>query len=75
MKITYDPEVDAMYIEFNEKTPIGAAPLTDLINLYITEDKEMVGLELFAVSTYAGSVEALAAQFERPLAEDEANVT
>lgn len=74
MKITYDPEGDVMYIEFNDKQPDGATPVNDLINVYTTENDEMVGIELFAVSTYAGSVEALAAQFERPLVEDDANV-
>lgn len=74
MRITYDPEVDAMYIEFNDKQPDGARKVNDFLYIHSTENDEMVGLELFAVSQYGGSVEALAAQFERPLAEDEANV-
>lgn len=69
MRITYDPDVDAMYIEFNDKQPEGATPVTGLINLYTTEDDVLVGIELFRVSTYSDSIEALAARFARPLAQ------
>jgi uncharacterized protein YuzE len=46
MKVTYDKEADAVYIEISTKKPEGVIEVKEGINLDITSDGEIVGIEL-----------------------------
>ena len=53
MKITYDPEVDALYIRFVDG-PVEALTrrLSDDIALNYTDEGRVVGIEILAASEY-----------------------
>jgi len=46
MKITYDREVDAIYIELSALKPEGVIEVTDGINIDVSSDEKIVGIEL-----------------------------
>jgi len=46
MKINYDKEIDAIYIEFSKETPEGVVEIKEGINLDITKSGRIVGIEL-----------------------------
>ena len=50
MKITYDKEVDAVYIGLSHLNPEGAIELADGINIDVTSDGKIVGIELLDAS-------------------------
>ena len=64
-----------MYIQFNSKRPAGATPFPHIkmgmLNIYRTEDDELVGIELLGVSSFSDSIETLAAQFEPPVVDED----
>lgn len=46
MKVSYDQEADAVYIEISDKQPEGVIEVKEGINLDVTSDGEIVGIEL-----------------------------
>lgn len=46
MKVSYDQEADAVYIEISDKKPEGVIEVKEGINLDVTVDGEIVGIEL-----------------------------
>jgi uncharacterized protein YuzE len=50
MKVTYDNEVDALSIENSNEKPDGVIEVREGINIDITEDGKIVGLELLEAS-------------------------
>ena len=50
MKINYDSEIDAVYIEFSKETPEGVVEIKEGVNLDITKDGKIVGLEILEAS-------------------------
>lgn len=46
MKVSYDQEADAVYIELSDKLPEGVIEVKEGINLDVTEDGVIVGIEL-----------------------------
>lgn len=50
MKVYYDHEVDALYIELGEETPEGVVELEEGVNLDTTSDNKIVGLEILNAS-------------------------
>ncbi len=46
MKITYDKEVDAVYLKLLEKKPDGVIEVAEGINIDVTSDGKIVGIEL-----------------------------
>ncbi|KPK44420.1 MAG: hypothetical protein AMK74_05145 [Nitrospira bacterium SM23_35] len=50
MKITYAKEVDAIYIGLSSLNPEGAIELADGINIDVTSDGKIVGIELLDAS-------------------------
>jgi len=50
MKITYDKKVDAVYIGLSRLNPEGAIELADGINIDVTSDGKIVGIELLDAS-------------------------
>jgi uncharacterized protein YuzE len=50
MKIYYDEEVDAAYIEISTEHPHGVVEAEDGINLDMTDDNRLVGIEILDAS-------------------------
>jgi uncharacterized protein YuzE len=50
MKIYYDKETDAAYLELSQETPEGVIEITEGVNLDTTKDNRIVGIELLNVS-------------------------
>jgi len=46
MKITYDKKVDAIYIGLSNLNPEGVIEVADGINIDVTSDGKVVGIEL-----------------------------
>jgi uncharacterized protein YuzE len=50
MKVTYDAEADAAYIQLSDLQPAGVVEAEDGINLDMTEDNKLVGIEILDAS-------------------------
>ncbi len=50
MKVFYDEEVDALYLQFSEAQPDGVRELSDGINLDTTPDNKVAGIEILDAS-------------------------
>ena len=50
MKISYDKEADAAYIQFSDEQPIGVVEADDILNMDLTEDDRLVGIEILDAS-------------------------
>jgi len=46
MKIYYDQEVDAAYLRLSEESPTGVIEVSEGVNLDLTEDGKIVGIEI-----------------------------
>lgn len=51
MKVYYDDEVDALYIQFEESKPDGVIEISEGINLDTTTDNKVVGIEILNASS------------------------
>ena len=51
MKVLYDNEVDALYLELGEGRPEGVSELSAGVNLDITADGKLVGIEILDASS------------------------
>lgn len=50
MKVQYDKKVDAAYIRFSSKRPVGGVELKEGIILHVTAKDEIVALEILDAS-------------------------
>jgi dTDP-4-amino-4,6-dideoxygalactose transaminase len=50
MKIFYDPEVDAAYLRLSEEAPTGVVEVSEGLNLDLTEEGKIVGIEILNAS-------------------------
>lgn len=50
MKVYYDDEVDALYIKFGDEIPDGVIEVSAGLNLDVTSDNKIVGLEVLGAS-------------------------
>ncbi len=50
MKINYDNEIDAVYIEFSKEVPEGVVEIKEGVNLDVTKNGRIVGLEILDAS-------------------------
>lgn len=64
MHITYDKQADAMYIKLNNRSTGVARSINDLVNVYLTSDGKVAGIELLALSQYADKVDSIAQQYD-----------
>jgi uncharacterized protein YuzE len=46
MKVSYDQEADAIYIKLSDAQPDGVIEVKEGVNLDVTEDGTIVGIEL-----------------------------
>lgn len=50
MKIHYDKEADALYIHLGSEQPEGASEVAEGVNIDLTSDGKLVGIEILEVS-------------------------
>jgi len=50
MKVYYDDEVDALYLKLGENNPEGVIEISEDINLDISHDDKIVGIEILNAS-------------------------
>lgn len=50
MKIYYDNKVDALYIKFGNQKPEGVTELSEGVNLDLTHEGKIVGIEILEAS-------------------------
>jgi len=50
MKVYYDDEVDALYLQFEDIKPDGVIEIAEGINLDTTAENKMVGIEILDAS-------------------------
>ena len=50
MKIYYDKDVDALYIQLSNKKPDGVIEIVEGVNLDTTEDGKIIGIEILDAS-------------------------
>jgi uncharacterized protein YuzE len=50
MKVTYDREVDAVYLSLSHLKPQGVIEVAEGINIDVTDDGKVVGIELLDAS-------------------------
>ncbi len=50
MKVHYDDEIDALYLEFNERAPNGVIEIAEGVNLDTTADGKIIGIEILNAS-------------------------
>ena len=50
MKVRYDKEVDAAYIQLSSKRPKGAIEIKQGIVLHVANKRELVGIEILDAS-------------------------
>jgi len=50
MKVYYDDEVDALYINLSDEKAEGVIEITEGVNLDTTSDNRIVGLEILSAS-------------------------
>ena len=51
MKVYYDDEVDALYLELGDETPEGVIEIAEGVNLDTTSEDKIVGIEVLKAST------------------------
>jgi uncharacterized protein YuzE len=50
MNVFYDDEVDALYIQLGEEEPEGVTEMSEGINVDLTPDGKVVGIEILGAS-------------------------
>ena len=50
MKVYYDRQVDAAYLRLSERQPDGVVEMAEGVNLDVTDDDEIVGIEILNAS-------------------------
>ena len=50
MKVYYDDEVDALYLKFGDQMPEGVVELSEGVNLDMSSDGKLVGIEILKAS-------------------------
>ncbi len=50
MKVSYDDEVDALYLQLSEESPEGVIEISEGINLDTTSQSKIVGIEILNAS-------------------------
>ena len=50
MTVSYDDDVDAVYLKFGEETPDGVVEISEGVNLDTTADGRITGIEILSAS-------------------------
>ena len=51
MKVRYDRDVDAAYIQLSSKTPTGGVEIDEGVILHVTKGRQIVGIDILDAST------------------------
>ena len=65
MKIYYDEKMDAAYIKLSEEKPSGVVEMSEGVNLDMTEDGKIVGIEILDAARKIPIRSLLALMFQR----------
>lgn len=68
MIIHYDDDVDALYIQFCEKSPDGAVEVAEGIQMDLTSNNELVGIEVLDASKHIDLKSMLSYTFDPSIA-------
>jgi len=68
MKIYYDEEVDAAYIELSTEEPEGVIELQEGVNLDVTQNDQIVGIEILDASKKVSIDTLYRLEIDRPVA-------
>jgi uncharacterized protein YuzE len=68
VKIFYDDEVDAAYIELSTQHPQGVIELAEGVNLDVTEDHHIVSIEILDASKKLPIETLYRLEIDRPMA-------
>lgn len=68
MKITYDQSVDAAYIRLSDLVPVGVVEVREGVNLDMTDDDQIVGIEILDASKHLPLETLYKYEFEPALA-------
>lgn len=50
VKVYYDKDVDAAYLQLSERQPSGVVEVAEGVNLDVTDDDQIVGIEILDAS-------------------------
>jgi uncharacterized protein YuzE len=50
MKVQYDEEIDALYLKLGDQEPEGVIEIAEGVNIDITTDGKLVGIEILKAS-------------------------
>ena len=50
MKVHYDEEIDALYLQFSDQEPDGVIEITEGVNIDTTNDGKLTGIEILKAS-------------------------
>jgi uncharacterized protein YuzE len=50
VKVYYDKEADAAYLELSDEKPVGVVEVTEGVNVDVTAENRIVGIELLDAS-------------------------
>ncbi|MBF0353244.1 MAG: DUF2283 domain-containing protein [SAR324 cluster bacterium] len=50
MKVHYDEEIDALYLQLSDQPPDGVIEITEGVNLDTTNDGKLTGIEILKAS-------------------------
>ena len=64
MKVYYDDEVDAIYLKLGDDEPEGVIEIAEGINIDMTADNKIVGIEILNVSKKVDLKTMLSYSFE-----------
>ncbi len=69
MKVYYDDEVDALYLQLGDETPEGVIEISEGLNIDMTSDNRIVGIEILNASKKIDlkTVLSYSLQFEKEL--------
>jgi uncharacterized protein YuzE len=67
MKVYYDPEVDAAYIELSLEEPDGVVEIEEGVNLDVTNSDRIVGIEILDASKKMSLDTLFRFEIENPL--------
>lgn len=67
MKVHYDKEVDAAYIELSTEKPVGVVEVTEGVNVDVTADNRIAGIEFLDASKKVSLSSFLAYELDKDL--------
>ncbi len=64
MKVYYDDEVDALYLELSDDSPNGVIEISEGVNIDTTSDDKIIGIEILNASKKLDLTSLLSYSFE-----------